>query len=673
MQRVFKLFLWMCLCWSSVFAILFRDQSSSIELTNGSSYYQGYSKPMTGTFKISFDSSINPYSVPLYFSNGIYSENGADLILTGTLDASQTYSLQLSGHGDAKSQFDANFRVRTLLSGPGNIIEGRPKFVSADAVALANSNAELYLGVQGDFTSSILLNNGSVFLNSDLQLGEGVVLTGSGNVSLKGNNIIFGATATTWTSTIHWIDAKNINMGGNTRLMGEWVFSGDGTVIGGNHTLDLSSTGTIHIRPNSTVEFDNVVIKGLGTGTIVFDDASSSLVLKNCVVSLDRSYTVTSGQLIIASPSKVITGNNYVRFSTHNQLLVNPGSSLEYDTLSANDNNNIVLLDGNPVSDCGTIVFAQKLPLGPYRYTTDVQLDADTRITVLRDLEVVNPLTIDGAQFAYNFARNPSAPIFRLDDGAAVTFTNISLQNFPVDSGSVAYGADTKIIFGDQTTVELGNSATLTTTWHCVGQNFVYGNGKVLTLGRDGNIVLSPGASILFDNITLNNVHGYNIKCMDDRCTVTFGTVLWQQDNNYSFTCGKFYVRDTLDLLGTSTFRYATTQVSRIASLGEILVGRGMTFKYDPPVANQALLAFEDAQAVLKLDNSSLSVTTTGMQLTKGTLHVAGIGVLQNYGAQSNSEAITCGDGNPANDVTISIAPSAILDVQSGLLLFNQA
>jgi hypothetical protein len=673
MKKIFFTLLMLAqVVWLPLSAIIFRDQSSKIRLTNGSQYYQQSAGIITGTVDVSFDSSISTSSVPLYFRDGIYAENGVDLILTGSLDTSQTYSLQLAGSHRARSLFDANIRAKCLISGTGNLIEGRPKFLTADAIVLNDDATELYLGTQGDFASSILLNGGHVLLNNDFQLGEGMILKGEGKVSLRGNNIIFGTTETTWTSSVYWVNANNINLSGDTRLSGLWTFDGDATIIGGNHVLDLTGTGSLRIKENTAIEFNNLVIKGLGSGTIFCDDMSSILTFKNCVINLDRNYTVTSGQWIIAAPSKVIVGDHYLNFVTSSNLAVEPGSSLEYDTLSFNDRNNIVLLDENPVSDCGNIVFAQKLPLGPYRYTGDILLDSDTVVTELRDLRIVDDLLIDGDQFSMLFARRPGAPIFTLAANKKVTFTSISLKNFPVASDSVSFGSGSKIVFGDKTTVELGDSATLTTTWQCVGQTVIYGNGKVLNLGNNGNIVLSPGASILFDNITLDGVHGYNIKCMDDRCTITFGNVLWQQDGNYSFTRGKMYFRDTLELHGTATFNYATRKISTVASQGELSVGRGMTFNYNPPTADKSLLAFVDAKAVLKLDGCTLLVTTTGMLLTKGTLQVAGTSVLQNQGALSNSQALILGDGDPANDMTLNIAAGAIFDVQTGILLFNQ-
>jgi hypothetical protein len=527
-------------------------------------------------------------------------------------------------------------------------------------------------------------------------------------VSLQGNNIIFGTTETTWTSSIDWIHANNINLAGNMRLAGTWAFDGDATVIGNNNILDLTTWGQVRVKANSNVELNNLTLQGLGSGSLWLDDETSQLTLKNCVITLDQDYTVSAGHWVVASPSTVIVGEHYLNFLEGSMLSVADGASLSYDPLEFNDKNNIVFLDETPVKDAGTISIVRTLPLGPYRYTTDVLLDSDTVVTVLRKLQIINSvvkqpvlvrapmkggappphedpppeepepeseaaLVINGDQFSYLFARKPKSSIFTIDDDMKVVFTNISLKNFPVASDSISLGSGAKIVFDDKTTVELGDSATLTTTWQCVGQTVVYGNGKVLSLGSNGNIVLSPGASILFDNITLDGVHGYNIKCMDNRCTITFGNVLWQQDGNYSFTKGKLYVRDRLDLLGSTTFNYATSQTSTVASQAGLVVNKGMTFKYNPPLAKKNLLQFEDAKAFMKLDGATLAVTTTGMVLTHGSLRVANASVLKNQGALSNSQGVVFGDGNTAHDLTLDLAPGAILDVQSGILLFNQA
>ncbi|NDD55420.1 hypothetical protein EBZ39_16420, partial [bacterium] len=115
----------------TVSAITFRDQTSTIQLINGSSYKQSHfsANKIAGTFKISPDSSLTVDN-PIYFDNGIYSENGSELILTGTLDASLTYSIRLNGDAIARSLFDSPFYTRVFVAGSNNRIEGRPQFLT---------------------------------------------------------------------------------------------------------------------------------------------------------------------------------------------------------------------------------------------------------------------------------------------------------------------------------------------------------------------------------------------------------------------------------------------------------------------------------------------------------------------------------------------------------------
>jgi hypothetical protein len=658
----------------SAIAITFRDQSSTIELINGSTYKQSNvtANKITGTFKLSSDSSLTTDN-PLYFENGIYSENGQELILTGTLDSSQTYSIRLLGSASARSLFDTSLRARIYVSGSGNRIEGRPGFLTPDAIQLADASASLVLGTEGIYDQTLVLNNGSIVLDNDFKLGQGVVFGGSGTVNLGGNNLIFGSTESLWTGTIQWINANNIDMAGDVRLTGQWIFSGDGTVLGGNNVLDLSSTGSIRIKADSRLELNNLIINGLGTGTIFFDDNTSILSFKNCVINLDSNYSVTSGLWSVDGPMKVVVNDNYLRFASSSQLAVGFDAALEYDTLRSNDNKNVIVIgSSNPIADCGLIRNVTVLPGADFNYTGNITLSAGLGVTPLRYLNILSDAVIDGAGFAIQFARQPGTPILLSEAGVSTTFQNVALKDFPVTTTDSRLRDGSRLTFGHMATVELGDSATLTSTWYFSGTTVLNGKGNILTLGSDGNIVLRPGASILFDNIILNNIHGYNISCMDDTATVTFGSVILQQDADYSFTRGALYVRDSLDLIGSATFRYASQRVSTIANNGILRVNNDTTFLYAPSIADKTLLQFADTKATLELKGGTLATTTTGMQLTVGTLHISTAGILKNFGALSNSEAIIIGDGNPAHDLTLKINAAVELNPQSGILLFMQ-
>jgi len=649
-------------------------QTSSIDLAEGATYIPG-DHPFfgwNGTLRVPFDCSVDA-SGSMFFRDGIYAENGSDLLLTATLDATQTYSIRLNGACSLRAQVDAPTHLRAFVLGSNNRIEGRPQFLTPNAVQLANSDAELILGTEGIFGQSIIMNGGSLVLENDFSIGQSNVLSGTGSVTLNGNNFIFGANDSVWTSTLYWTNAKNIVLGGDARLTGQWAFSGDASVVGGNNVLDITRTGTIRIKANTTVELNNLTLNGLGTGTIVFDDSTGVLSLKNCVVKMDRSYTVTSGLWSVDAPTKVVTADKILYFASSDQLAVAEGASLDYDTLGNNDNKNIFIINSdNPLADSGLIRNVTTLPGADFNYTGNSTLSAGLVVTPLRRLFFLSDTVLDGAGFSIQFARNPGIPILLSSPDTHITFQNISLKDFPVTIADVRLRSGSTLTLGHQATVELGDSATLTSTWYCSGAAVIHGNGKVLTLGTGGNIVLRPGASLLFDNITLNDVHGYNICCMDDRCTVTFGNVLLVQDGDYSFTRGKIYVRDELDLTGSATFKYASQKTSTIGSFGKLLVDRGMTFKYAPPVADKTLIQFADNTAVLELHGGTLATTTTGMQLTKGTLLVSSASTLQNQGALSSSQAVIFGDGNPSHDMILDVQPGKVLDTQSGIVFFQQ-
>ncbi len=662
------------MCWMSLSAITFRDQSSTLSLINGASYKQvsASGNKITGTFKMA-PGTILTTDNPLYFQDGIYSENGQELILTGTLDSSQTYSIRLNGSASARSLFDAPLRARVYVAGSNNRIEGRPGFLTPNAIQLADAATELIMATEGVFDQVLVLNGGNMVLNNDFKLGQGVALSGDGAITLGGNNIIFGATESVWTGTVNWINANNIDMAGDVRLTGEWIFSGNGTILGENNTLDLSSSGTIRIKANTTLELNNLTLNGLGTGTIFFDDNTGVLSFKNCILNLDRNYSVTSGLWSIDGPLRAVVSDKYLRFGSASQLSISSDADLEYDTLRFNDNRNVVVVgSSNPIADCGLIRNITSLPGSDFNYTGNASLSSHVGVTSLRKLNILTDSVINGAGFSIQFARLPGEPILLSAPNVSTTFQNVALKDFPITTTDARLREGSTLTLGHLTTVELGDSGTLTSTWYLSGSTVINGKGNILTLGTGGNIVLRPGASVLFDNIILDNIQGYNIRCMDDTATVSFGRVYLQQDADYTFSRGRMCICDELDLIGTATFRYASGQVSTIRANATLHVNTGTTFLYAPAVADKTLLQFEDSSAILDLHGGTLATTTTGMQLTKGTLHMSTGGVLKNFGALSSSEAIVIGDSNPAHDLTLSFDPGVILNLQSGMLHFLQ-
>jgi hypothetical protein len=288
---------------------------------------------------------------------------------------------------------------------------------------------------------------------------------------------------------------------------------------------------------------------------------------------------------------------------------------------------------------------------------------------MLLKLIITNNATINGAGFGYQFARYPLSPIFTVAAGKRVTFTNLLLQDLPIYNNS--FGVGSQVIFGDQTTVQLGTNGILNDTWTFSGQVVLSGGGNTLQLGT-GQLILRPKTSLLIDNLTISGIQDNNIRCMDNNCTLSFGNVVWVQSNTFTLTNSHVELLGTLSLEGTSTFAYTSNRVSTITNGGNLYVDAGMTFSYAPlRSANRDLIVMETANSLLTLNNATLASTTTGMRLTTGIVDVEGTCRTLNDGAVALSEGIAFGNGNAVDDATINFGAGATLNAETGLLVYD--
>ena len=74
------------------------------------------------------------------------------------------------------------------------------------------------------------------------------------------------------------------------------------------------------------------------------------------------------------------------------------------------------------------------------------------------------------------------------------------------------------------------------------------------------------------------------------------------------------------------------------------------------------------------MQGATLATTFTGMRFTKGTLITEShCFMTQNTSVPpALSESIEIGNGNPADEMTVIIGPSSILELLAGTLFYNQ-
>jgi hypothetical protein len=667
--------------------ITFLDPDAKLVL--GAGNFQGEVKVNTSRSGQAYETGqiiiTNPNNIvgstgKIFLSDAVLSNRDFDVFMTGTYDPNFTYSVILPGNGQFYATNPGLIPQRIWVRGSGNVIEGQPLFSSVGAIKFQGAQASATIGLLTELNSNLNLSGGTLNLSNNLGFGDNAQITGSGTINFNSFNLSTGQKSLTWTETLLLVGAKNLSLGGDSKLYGRWYFQNDAHIIGNNNIFDLSSGATLWVRKNTTVEMSDLILSGLGTGRIMLEDRTARLDMYNVTIDMNANYSFTTGGVYYSGPGKVNVGNHLLSFEQQATLTVD-NVMLEYDPLNYNDINNVrfgpngykqtlryvTYLNG------GSVRKKDSLAVGDHTILQNKKLDRSFDIGPLRTLTIqtLDPL-IDGGGFSYQFASNPTSAILIIGDNQFVQYSNILLKSFPLQAPGLSLSSSATVVFGPQTTIELGSNTTLTNTFYFTGVTAIDGKGKILDLEQSGQLILLPGSSLSLDNITIRGISGNQIRCMDDSCTLSLGDITWEQDGDYTFTRGSLYVKGVWDLQGTSTFGYQSSRPSTISRFGTVYVSENMTFSYAPPVANHDLIILDNIKSTFYLNNGTLRSTTTGIRLTVGTFIAEGHSFLENYGATSISEAISFGDGNGADDLSIIIGPGATLDTLTGILFYDQ-
>ena len=139
--------------------------------------------------------------------------------------------------------------------------------------------------------------------------------------------------------------------------------------------------------------------------------------------------------------------------------------------------------------------------------------------------------------------------------------------------------------------------------------------------------------------------------------------------DNFSFTSGELYMHCDVKICGTSQFNYTSTNRARITQDASWMFDMNTTFSYGPLSNDRTLIKMSDVTSMFFLNGATLKSTTTGMQLTKGTLVLDHKNFIyneddKNGAATSVSQAVAFGDDT--NDLNIEIMPAATVKMMSG-------
>lgn len=195
----------------------------------------------------------------------------------------------------------------------------------------------------------------------------------------------------------------------------------------------------------------------------------------------------------------------------------------------------------------------------------------------------------------------------------------------------------------------------------------ITGQNHALTLNSGGKLWIDNNSSVTLKDVTVKGLQSGSIGFYNPNGVIACDNVTFVLDANLSLTQGKLDIIGDCKLTGSYAFIYQSAIPSAINTGSSLIFDKGITFSYAPVSASRNLITMTDTSSKLVLNGATLKSTTTGLQLTKGTLVIRDLSYISSD-ALVLSEAIQFGDGTAVNDLTIEIAPGATLDLTGGYI-----
>ncbi|MBS1987764.1 hypothetical protein JST56_02115 [Candidatus Dependentiae bacterium] len=390
----------------------------------------------------------------------------------------------------------------------------------------------------------------------------------------------------------------------------------------------------------------------------------AGLVLSNKIQDCQGKVTKAtgasiSGREIVFNKGTFVDGNNRMKIAG------------TYRTGDANK----ILLNGNESFRGGGISVAQAIEVrnGNNRLEGEILLsnnlvlhDSNASVTCAITRSLAQDIELNGGTLYLE--ENLSF----IDDKKIVGNGTIVCNARKIILGAKEMSWNGSIYFDNGNDIELKSTLHLCQTWTFSGYNStIVGNGNILMLEPHGKIVVERGANLLLKNMVIQNVALRNIRCLDGAGKIIFQDVVLVQNDDFIFDKGSFDVYGSLDLISGYTFVFQPTAECTIQSASTLALSNNVTLSVDFITTRTDLLAFADSSAALRLKNSTLYVTPTGIQLKNGSLIFDGVCNIYATDKRNVSKGVTIGSGQNADDCTMEIRSGAWVNLINGTLIYR--
>ncbi len=341
------------------------------------------------------------------------------------------------------------------------------------------------------------------------------------------------------------------------------------------------------------------------------------------------------------------------------------------------------------------------LQIGEYHYLT-----GDGTVLVERASLLPLPLFISGTNNTVRGAGAIVAPTILADENAQVTF---DLQGefrsvLQLNGGAVAIGSNldlgpnatinglgtidlgsqmvslgatdmdwtsTTHFIADGGIVELNARLSLNTTVTISGTMLISGNGNVLEFKDGAHVVIEDGATLMYRDLRLEDIEEKHITCMGPNSKIVIDDSVIILGNDLRFDQGSVLFVNQVDVVGSYTFSYESSQTSTISKNSTLHVSDNALLKIgkNNPLVDEPI-HFEDRTAVLALDNCNFLITASGMQFSGGTIRVDRA-VVVDIDSTSTDNGLVLGNGQIGDTLTFELSPGATVKFIRGHTIYN--
>jgi len=682
-----------------------------------------------GTYTLSQDfitrNSLNVQSLGTILGNGYT----MDFCSTVTIVPAATFNaMEVVINNDVMLTGTLTFQGDCRLVGNGNTIYlGNGAGIVIDTGATLKLSNVILNGISDgnilcvDDSSALILDTVKWYQNGDYTFNNGSIQFVD-SVCFFGNNSFTYASA--YTSTIQsestWAIAGDMQI-----IMGQYAPSGAQPL----YMVDSTSQLKFSDSQLSVTQYGIMFTQGtlIFDAIVTVDDQSTSttngIIIGNGVSGQDPTLEFTAGASVLlqsshlvfntSQPNIIVAGANqsarikrYMGSNIYLQTnLIIPSLSIEADSLlipeiqlAANvalDFAETVIVRPDltlDVTSARTIIHTYQLQggdslsltrgtlsAGVYVIGSDNNINGNGAINgniTLQDQNAV--LTIDLQGFLngatiLNGGTITLANNLQLGTDYALTGSgtiNVASKAVDMPFTEFVFTASMQFI-GTDAKINLNALLSFTGTMTVVGHLVLDGNGNVLDMSGGGTIYVQDNSSLTIKNTYLENLLNNSIVCLGDNARIIMDNSTVGLGSDIIFGTGSILFEHVVDIFGTYTLFYESTQTSTIDDDSTLHLRNGVQLVLSRnPISQVQPIYFATATSTLHLDNMALVIGSSGATITRGIMLLDNSVVLDIISTTSTNGLIL-GDGTPQDTTQVVFNAGATLNNVGGVLVYN--